>query len=70
MDWINTPESSNINRFRYDSKSQILIVEFKHGGTYNYYDVPPAIFEQMKTAVSKGQFLAQVVKGTYRYAKA
>ena len=70
MNWIETPESSNVARFAYDSVSNILTVEFLKGGTYNYFDVPDAVFEQMKAAASKGQFLAQNVKGVYRYARA
>ena len=70
MNWIDTPESSNIARFAYDSTSRILAVEFLKGGTYNYFDVPDAVFEQMKAAPSKGQFLAQSIKGAYRYARA
>lgn len=69
MNWIETPESSNIARYRYNSNAQTLTVEFKNGGTYDYYDVPDMVFAQMETAVSKGQFLAQHVKGVYRYAR-
>lgn len=69
MNWIDTPESSNIGGFGYDQKSQVLTVEFKNGGQYEYYDVPETIFEQMKIAPSKGQFLFQCIKGTYRYAR-
>lgn len=69
MEWIDTPESSNIVRFAYDPQSQILAVEFKAGSTYNYYDIPELIFEQMKAAQSKGQFLAQQIKGRYRFAR-
>jgi hypothetical protein len=70
MEWVETPESSNIARFRYDAAGSVLIVEFIRGGTYNYYDVPEHIYEQMRAASSKGQFLAQYVKGAYRYARA
>ncbi len=69
MEWIDTPESSNIVRFGYDSQAQILTVEFTTGNTYNYYDIPEFIFEQFKAASSKGRFLAQQIKGTYRYAR-
>jgi hypothetical protein len=69
MNWIETPESSNIARYRYDEKARVLTVEFKNGGTYNYYDVPQGVFEQMKTAPSKGEFLARNIKGAYRYAR-
>ena len=70
MNWIETPESSNINRFRYDDAHQVLSIEFKNGSVYQYFDVSPSVFEQMKSAPSKGRFLAQTIKGTYRYARA
>ncbi len=69
MNWIESPESSNISRFGYDETTQVLFVEFRNGGTYQYFDVSQQIFEQMKAAPSKGQFLAQSIKGHYRYAR-
>lgn len=69
MSWIETPQSSNLARYRYDVSTRVLTVEFKNGGTYNYYDVPQRTYEQMNAASSKGQFLAQNVKGVYRYAR-
>ena len=69
MNWIATPESSNIARYRYDERGHVLAVEFKNGGTYNYYDVPQVVYERMKAAYSKGAFLAQNIKGSYRYAR-
>lgn len=69
MTWIDTPESSNIAGFGYEPSTQVLTVEFKQGGRYNYYDVPETVFEQMRNAPSKGQFLAQNIKGRYRYAR-
>jgi hypothetical protein len=69
MEWINA-NSSNIERFKYDAGSRILKVEFKNGGTYDYFDVPPSDFQRMCDAPSKGQFLASDIKGRYRYARA
>ena len=69
MEWIDTPQSSNIARFGYDEESQVLKVEFKYGGVYDYFDVPDQVFNGMKSASSVGQYLAQTVKGTYRYAR-
>ena len=69
MEWVETPESSSIARFAYDNDSQAMTVEFVNGATYQYFDVPEQVFEQMKTASSKGQFLAQAIKGVYRYAR-
>jgi hypothetical protein len=70
MNWIDTPESSNIARFAYDDIGYVLKVEFKNGGLYDYFDVKPHIFEAMCNAPSKGQYLAQQIKGAYRYARA
>ena len=50
----------------------MLIVEFKNGGRYNYYDMPAVMFERMKSAPSKGGFLAQSIKnaiGTPEFRK-
>jgi hypothetical protein len=69
MSWIATPDSSNIAGFDYIKETQVLIVEFKNGARYNYYDVPEGLFEGMKAASSCGQLLAQNVKGHYRYAR-
>jgi hypothetical protein len=66
---IPSPESSNVESFGYDEGTQTLVVEFKKGGSYQYFDVPAQVFDAMKAAPSKGQFLAQSVKGTYRYAR-
>lgn len=69
MNWIQTPESSNILRFKYSTDAFVLTVEFKSGGRYDYYDVPERAFEEMKAASSKGKYLAQNIKGRYRYAR-
>jgi hypothetical protein len=69
MTWIATPESSNVAGFDYSNETHVLIVEFKNGARYNYYDVPETVFEGLKAASSKGQFLAQNVKNIYRYAR-
>lgn len=69
MSWNETPESSNIARFRYQADTRVLTVEFTKGGRYDYFDVPLHVFEGMKAAVSKGQYLAQNIKNRYRYAR-
>lgn len=69
MVWIATPESSNVVGFEYFADRKVLVVEYKGSARYSYYDVPSPVFERMKVAASKGQFLAQNVKGHYRYAR-
>lgn len=69
MNMINTPESSNISSFSYEESNQVLRVEFKNGSLYDYFDIPEFVFNEMKNAGSKGQYLADNIKGTYRYAR-
>lgn len=69
MNWIDT-DSSNIARFAYDDTNRVLKIEFRNGGVYDYFDVPEHVFESMRSASSKGQYLAHQIKGSYRYARA
>jgi hypothetical protein len=70
IDYFESPESSTIVRVGYDDESRILIVEFKATGIYHYFDVEQQLFEGMRSAPSRGHFLAQNVKGKYRYSRA
>lgn len=67
MEWISGFESSNVSKIAYEDGS--LYVEFHHGGTYQYFDVPQHIFDEFSSAASKGQFLAHQIKGHFRYSR-
>lgn len=69
VEWVDTSESSTIARIGYDSDAQVMTVEFTNGGTYNYFEVPRNVFEAIRIAPSKGQYLGQQIKGLYRYAR-
>lgn len=47
----------------------VLEVVFKNGGAYHYFDVPSQVISDFKAAGSKGIFLAESIKGHYRYSK-
>ena len=70
MNMISTPESSNISCYGYDEVGQMLRVEFRNGTIYDYFDVPSHIFDEMQHSGSKGSYLAQNIKGRFRYARA
>lgn len=61
--------SSNIASIGYDADSQTLEIEFLNGGVYQYFDVPQHVYEEIMSANSHGQYLAQNIKGIYRYSK-
>lgn len=62
-------ESSNIASIGYDEDSSTLEIEFRNGGVYQYFDVPFQVYDGLMEAASKGQYLAQYIKGQYRYVK-
>ena len=61
--------SSNINSIGYDKQSATLEVEFTSGDVYRYFDVPEHLYQQLMSAVSKGQFLNDYIRHSYRYQK-
>ena len=61
--------SSNIASIGYDADSQTLEIEFLNGGVYQYFDVPQHVHQELMKASSHGQYLAQNIKGAYRFSK-
>lgn len=53
----------------YDLDTQTLRIIFISGIIYDYKDVPPYIYENMKAAFSKGTFLNQHIKNHYEFEK-
>ena len=61
--------SSNVDSIGYDEATQILRVKFLKGGLYDYKNVLPMEFEQLKNAPSVGSYLARNIKGNYPYER-
>ncbi|MHA3773448.1 KTSC domain-containing protein [Verrucomicrobiota bacterium sgz303538] len=62
--------SSNLETIGYHPESQTLEVEFRHGGVYQYFNVPMHRFVGLMTAESKGRFFDQFIKKAgYSYRK-
>ena len=63
-------DSSNIEAIGYDSASRELHVRFlKSGETYVYYEVEEWVFEEFKSADSKGVFFNTNIKDKYNLGK-
>lgn len=67
MEMIKIENSSNVDQYGYENGT--LLVSFKNGSHYNYYDVPAKLFEDLQKAESKGKFLNENIKGKYKYDK-
>lgn len=61
--------SSNIRSIGYDPQSVTLEVEFISGDVYQYFNVPEHLYRGLMSASSKGQFLTDYIKHSYRYQK-
>ncbi len=60
--------SSNIQAIGFEEN--ILIVKFKDGSIYHYYNVDESLFDGLLNATSKGKYLNEYVKKQgYRYIK-
>ncbi len=65
------PESSAIKRFRYTAATKRLTIEFTSGGVYDYLEVPESVYEGLKAAPSKGEYVTQSVKKAgFKFEKA
>lgn len=61
--------SSNLASVGYDPHHHVLEVEFRNGSLYQYFGVPPARFEGLMEADSKGSYHARNIKQSYRYTR-
>ena len=62
--------SSNLAAVGYDEESSTLRVEFLNGTSYEYYNVPKEVFEDLLNAGSKGQYFnSNIKKGGYPCSK-
>ena len=61
--------SSTIRSIGYDGSSSTLELEFHHGGIYQYYGVPESVYRELMAADSKGSYLAEGIKGRYRFRR-
>ena len=58
-------DSSWIDSGTYDPTSNTMQLDLLGGRSYMYFSVPPSIWEQFKSASSKGQFVNRVIKGGF-----
>ena len=61
--------SSVVAAIRYDASKSILRVVYVSGAVYDYKKVPEKIYNEMKTASSKGEYLNKQIKPNYKFEK-
>lgn len=61
--------STNIASVGYDESSQTLEIEFTNGAVYQYFNVEPALYEQLMQAGSKGHFFNVYIKNAFPFSR-
>ncbi len=69
MKTIKDFESSNLQQIGYDVDQSLLQIWFHNGTTYQYFDVPHAVWENFCAAGSKGKYMHANIRGKFRYTK-
>jgi len=65
-----TEGSSRITGMAYDTDDNTLKVDFKRGGSYEYYEVSIEIYNAIKTAPSIGKAFDALIKNAgFKYKK-
>lgn len=62
-------KSSNIRSIGYDMENEVLEIQFLDGSVYHYFEVPLYEYDSIMEASSHGKYLAQYIKGNYRYER-
>lgn len=62
-------DSSTITAIGYDRNTAVLEVEFTSGEVYEYFLVPPSVYEGFHRAQSIGRFFGDQVRSRYRFRK-
>ncbi len=63
--WVEVKDSSTIDKFAYNADLQNLVVMFKSGHTYSYYEVPEETAKGFLEAESKGKYFAKSIRNEF-----
>ncbi|MFN2474781.1 MAG: KTSC domain-containing protein [Chthoniobacterales bacterium] len=61
-----TVESHGVAAVGYSKRLHALEIEFRHGGTYRYLDVPPSVHREMLECDSTARYYNTHIRGRYR----
>lgn len=61
--------SSCIAAVRFSPDERVLVLEFRNGLVYEYFDVPSNLYTALITADSKGAFIARFIRGHFSFRR-
>ena len=61
--------STNVASVGYSRHLRALEIEFTRGAIYRFLDVPSNVYRGLMDAQSKGRFIAENIRGKYRFVR-
>jgi hypothetical protein len=61
--------STVIHHYHYNSANHQLRIHYQSGVAYDYKGVPEELYENFRSAISKGKFLNKEIKGKYPFER-
>ncbi|MBA2847857.1 KTSC domain-containing protein [Thermosulfuriphilus ammonigenes] len=61
--------SSHLKSVAYDPQRQTLLVEFRNGALYEFYQVPEEVFRGLISASSHGRFFNRHIRQRFPYRR-
>jgi hypothetical protein len=58
--------SQGVAAIGYSKRLHALEIEFRHGGTYRYLEVPPSVHREMLASDSTARYYNSHIRGRYR----
>ena len=62
-------QSSSLHSVGYDTAAQVLEVEFRRGGIYQYFGLPEPVYEALLNAASVGKFFQANIRDRFKSEK-
>ena len=69
MEMITITGSSSITAIGYEPNSATLRIQFTTGTSYEYFDVPQYVYDELMSAGSKGTYANANIYKVYRQAR-
>lgn len=61
--------STNVASVGYSRHLRALEIEFTRGAIYRFFGVPVTVYRGLVAAESKGRFIAEKIRGKYRFVR-
>ncbi|MDD5096424.1 MAG: KTSC domain-containing protein [Candidatus ainarchaeum sp.] len=61
--------SSDIASVGHSAEQEVLEIEFKNGGVYQYFRVPNKVYSELMAAESKGKYFHRYIRDKYTTVK-